>query len=164
MILAMLVLAICYKKGLTDIIDSFSLGFKKSGKLVAILLLSYVILEFAVMYPVIPTILDKVLGAKFNVFTTGLAGIITSLFTSEYQYTVNLVYSYFTTAYASNINVVSIILQSTYGLVSFFAPSSAMLLVGLSYLDIPYKDWMKYIWKFLVAMLIVIIVLAFIIA
>ena len=55
------------------------------------------------------------------------------------------------------------ILQSTYGLASFVAPSSAMLLVGLSYLDIPYKDWMKYIWKFLVAMLVVIIVMAFII-
>ena len=55
------------------------------------------------------------------------------------------------------------ILQSTYGLTSFVAPSSAMLLVGLSYLDIPYKDWMKYIWKFFVAMLVVIIVMAFII-
>lgn len=164
MLLSIVVLAICYKKGLTDIIDSFCEGFKKSGKLVVMLLLAYVILEFAVMYPVIPTIIGKILGTKFNVFTTGLAGIITSLFTSEYQYTINLVYSYFATAYASNLNVVSIIFQSTYGLVSFFAPSSAMLLVGLSYLNIPYKDWMKYIWKFLVAMLIVIIVMAFIIA
>ena len=164
MILSIIVLAICYKKGLTDIIDSFSAGFKKSGKLVVILLLAYVILEFAVMYPVIPTILGSILGDKFNVFTTALAGGITSLFTSEYQYTINLIYSQVTSAYASNINVISIILQSIYGLVSFFAPSSAMLLVGLSYLEIPYKDWMKYIWKFLVAMLVVIIVMALIIA
>ena len=164
MILSIIVLAICYRKGLTDIIDSFAEGFKKSSKLVVVLLLAYVILEFAVMYPVIPTILGSILGDKFNVLTTGLAGIVTSLFTSEYQYTINLVYSYFTSAYASNLSVISIILQSIYGLVSFFAPSSAMLLVGLSYLDIPYKDWMKYIWKFLVAMLIVIIVVAFIIA
>jgi len=163
MILAIIVLAIIYKKGLTDIIDSFCEGFKKSGKLVAMLLIAYVILEFAVMYPVIPTILGKILGDKFNVLTTSLAGIVTSLFTSEYQYTINLLYSYVTSAYQSNLNVISIILQSVYGLVSFFAPSSAMLLVGLSYLEIPYKDWMKYIWKFLLVMLVVIIVMAYII-
>jgi len=164
MLLSVIILAICYKQGLNAIIDSFAEGFKKISKVVVILLLVYVILEFAVMYPVIPTILDKVLGTKFNVFTTGLAGIITSLFTCEYQYAINLVSMYFTTNYANDLNVVSFILQSVYGLVSFFGPASAMLFVGLSYTNIKYKDWMKYIWKFLVAMLIVIVVMAFIIA
>jgi len=164
MLLSVIVLAICYKKGLDEIIESFAEGFKKISKVVVILLLVYVILEFAVMYPVIPTILDKVLGTKFNIFTTGLAGIITSLFTCEYQYAVNLVYTYFTSAYSDSVNVVSFILQSVYGLVAFFGPASAMLFVGLSFMDIKYKDWMKYIWKFLIAMLVVIIVMAFIIA
>jgi len=164
MLLSVIVLAICYKQGLNAIIESFAEGFKKISKVVVILLLVYVILEFAVMYPVIPTILDKVLGTKFNVFTTGLATIITSLFTCEYQYAVNLVYTYFTSAYSSSISVVSFILQSLYGLVAFFGPASAMLFVGLSFMDIKYKDWMKYIWKFLIAMLVVIIVMAFIIA
>ena len=164
MVLSIIVLQLCYKVSINDTIESIGEGFKKASKLVVILLLAYVILEFAVMYPVIPTIVGKVLGSKFNVFTTSIAGIITSLFTSEYQYSVNMLYSYFTSAYPDNLNVVSIILQSTYGLVSFFAPSSAIMLVGLSYLEIPYKDWFKYIWKFLVAMLVVIIVMAFIIA
>lgn len=164
MLLSVIVLAICYKQGLNAIIESFAEGFKKISKVVVILLLVYVILEFAVMYPVIPTILDKVLGTKFNIFTTGLAGIITSLFTCEYQYAVNLVYTYFTSAYSDSVNVVSFILQSVYGLVAFFGPASAMLFVGLSFMDIKYKDWMKYIWKFIIAMLVVIIVMAFIIA
>lgn len=163
MVLAIIILQICYKVSINDTIESFAEGFKKVSKLVVVLLLAYVILEFTVMYPVIPTVIGKILGSKFNVFTTTISGLITGLFTSEYQYTVNLVYSFFTTKYASDLSVVSMILQSTYGLASFVAPSSAMLLVGLSYLDIPYKDWMKYIWKFLVAMLVVIIVMAFII-
>ena len=164
MLLSVLVLQICYKVSINTVIESFAEGFKKISKLVVILLLVYVVLEFAVMYPVLPTILDKILGAKFNVFTTALSGLVTSLFTCEYQYAINLVYSYFASAYASNLSVVSIILQSMFGLVSFFAPTSAMLFVGLSYMDIPYKDWMKYIWKFIIAMLVVIIVMAFIIA
>ena len=164
MLLSVIVLAICYKQGLNTIIESFAEGFKKISKVVVILLLVYVVLEFAVMYPVIPTILDKILGAKFNVFTTAASGLIASLFTCEYQYTINLVYSYFATTYASNLSVVSFILQAIFGLVSFFGPASAMLFVGLSYTDIKYKDWMKYIWKFILAMLVVIIVMAFIIA
>ena len=163
MLLSVLVLQICYRVSINTVIESFAEGFKKISKLVVILLLVYVVLEFAVMYPVIPTILDKILGTKFNVFTTALSGIITSLFTCEYQYSMNLVYSYFASAYASNLSVVSIILQSMFGLVSFFAPTSAMLFVGLSYMDIPYKDWMKYIWKFIIIMLVVIIGMAFII-
>ena len=164
MLLSILVLQICYKVSINDTIESISDGFKKISKLVVILLLAYVVLEFAVMYPVIPTIVAKILGSKFNVFTTTLSCAITSLFTSEYQYAINMLYSYFTSAYTNSINVISIIFQSTYGLISFIAPSSAMMLVGLSYLDIPYKDWFKYIWKFLVAMLVVIIVMAFVIA
>ncbi len=164
MLLSVIVLAICYKQGINSIIESFAEGFKKISKVVVILLLTYVVLEFAVMYPVIPTILDKILGTNFNVFTTAISGLIASLFTCEYQYTINLVYSYFTTAYASDLSVVSFILQSIFGLVAFFGPASAMLFVGLSYTDIKYKDWMKYIWKFILAMLVVIIVIAFIIA
>lgn len=164
MLLAILVLQICYRPNFNTIIESFKEGFSKVSKLVVILLMSYVILEIAVMYPVIPTIIGKFLGTKFNVFTSTLAAIVASLFTSEYQYTVNLVYTYLTSSYAGNLNVVSIIFQSIYGLISFITPASAMLLVGLSYLDISYKNWLKFIWKFLVAMLVVIVVMALIIA
>jgi len=164
MILVVLILKVCYKVDFNTVLESFIEGFKKVGKLVFILLLSYTILVLSVMYPVIPTIVGKILGTKFNVITTAISGLLASLFTSEYQYTVNILYSNFASLYTENLSVISMILQLTYGFVSFFAPSSAMLLVGLSYLEIPYKNWMKYIWKFLVIMLVAIIVLAFIIA
>ena len=164
MILVVLILKVCYKVDFNTVLESFIEGFKKVGKLVFILLLSYTILVLSVMYPVIPTIVGKILGTKFSVITTAISGLLASLFTSEYQYTVNILYSNFASLYTENLSVISMILQLTYGFVSFFVPSSAMLLVGLSYLEIPYKNWMKYIWKFLVIMLVAIIVLAFIIA
>ncbi|MBQ3021492.1 MAG: hypothetical protein IJD92_04655 [Bacilli bacterium] len=153
MLLSVLVLKLCYKKSFNDVIESFGTGFKKTSKLVVILLLAYIVLEFTVMYPVIPTIISKILGSTFNIATTTISGIITGLFTSEYQYTANILYSFFTTNYANDLNVVALILQSTFGLVSFVAPTSAILFIGLSYLDIPYKDWIKHIWKFLLIML-----------
>ena len=47
--------------------------------------------------------------------------------------------------------------QSLYGLVQLVGPTSILLLIGLSYLEVPYKSWLKYIWRFIVALLIVIL-------
>ena len=58
------------QESINSVIESFAEGFKKVSKLVVILLLTYVILEFAVMYPVIPTVLGELLGTKFNVLTS----------------------------------------------------------------------------------------------
>jgi len=164
MLLAMFILQLCYRVSVDTVIDSICDGLKSVGKLVVILLMVYIVLELTVFYPVVPTIVSEILGSKFNVLTTTLSGIVTNLFTVEYQYTINMVYSNFAQLYANNLNVVSMILQLTYGFVSFFAPTSAVLLVGLSYLNISYKEWMKYIWKFLVVALALIIALAYIIA
>ncbi len=162
MLVSVFILNICYKKSFSSLLDSFGKGLKKAGKLVIVFLLAYVILEFTVMYPIIPTIVNSFLGKSFNVFTTGLAALVTSLFTGEYQYLITMIGGFFSTSYADSLSVVSFILQSVYGIVSFLTPASAMLLVGLSYLDIPYKDWFKYIWKFIIVMLIVIVLFALI--
>ena len=37
-----------------------------------------------------------------------------------------------------------------------FAPTSVGLVVGLYYLNIPYNKWFKFIWKFLIALFILI--------
>lgn len=163
MMLSILVLKLCYKVSFDDMLQSFADGFKKVGKLVVVLLLAYTILEFTVVFPTIPTIVTKILGDKFNVFTTLLSGLLSGLFNSEYQYALNLVYYNFYLLYPNNLSIVGFILQATFGLMSFITPASALLFVGLSYTDVKYKDWFKYIWKFLVIMLLIIIAIAFII-
>lgn len=161
MIITTLLLKWIYKLSLDDYLESFGEGFKKSGKLVILLLLSYLVLEFSVMYPVIPTIVDWFIGLsdKFNVVLTAVAGLFTSLFTVEYQYTVSLIGTFLKYTFADNANQIAIILQTTFGLASLIAPSSAILLMGLSYCDIKFKDWIKYIWKFVLIMFILLIVI-----
>lgn len=163
MLLAILVLTICYKVSFDDMLQAIGEGFKKSSKLVAVLLLSYTILIFAVIFPTIPTIVAKILGTKFNVFGTVLSGILAGLFNGEYQYALNAIYYNFYLLYPNNLSVIGFILQSTFGLMSFITPASALLFVGLSYTDVKYKEWFKYIWKFLLIMLVAIIAVAFII-
>lgn len=166
LLVATLILKVIYKISFDEILESFGEGFKKSGKLIVIMLLAYIVLEFSVMFPVLPTISNWFLNLtdSFNVFTTYIVGLINSLFTVEFSYTASLIGTQLATLYADSVNVIAVIMQSTYGLISFVAPTSAILLIGLSYLDIKYKSWLKYIWKFLVAMLVVTIVMALIIA
>lgn len=165
MLITIVIIKFGYKININDILTDFGEGFKKVSKLVVLLLLTYVILEFTVMFPVIPTIVDWFmhLTTKFNVIMASIAGLFTSLFTVEYQYTVSLIGSYLTSTYAEFTKQIAILLQSTYGLSNMITPASAILLMGLSYCGITYKDWFKYIWKFLLIMLILIITLMLII-
>ena len=169
MLVAILVIKIVDKMSMNEVFEAFGEGFKKVGKLVVILLMCYLVLEFAVMYPVLPTIVDWFLGLFKNasekvllVFST-IPGLFTSLFTVEYQYTLNLIGTYLTGTHEAFTSQLAYMLQSTYGLASMFSPASAILLMGLSYLGITYKEWMKYIWKFLLIMFAVIIILMIII-
>ena len=149
-----------------DVVDSFGEGFAKMAPVVIVLLFVYLILEFAVMFPVVPVIVDwfATISEKFNVVWNSIAIFITSLFGVGMQYVMSLSGTYYAAMFAGSTKVLAIIYQAMFGLVSFFAPSSAILMIGLSYLGIPYKDWMKYIWKFLVAMLLVIIIVLIIVA
>ena len=169
MLVAILVIKLVDKMSFNDIIESLGEGFKKVSKLVVILLICYLVLEFAVMYPVIPTMVDWFLGLfskasdKLVVILSTITGLFTSMFTVEYQYTFSLIGQYLATNYANFTNQIAFMLHSTYGLASMFSPASAILLMGLSYLGISYKEWMKYIWKFLVVMFVIIIILMIII-
>lgn len=63
--------------------------------------------------------------------------------------------------------VIAFVVRVMYGLVSFITPTSLFLIAGLSYLNISYKEWLKYIWKlllqiFVIALVIIIIMLLFI--
>ena len=165
MLVTTLIIKLTCKISWNDYLTSFGEGLKRSGKLVVLLLIVYNIAAFSVMFPVIPTIIDWLMSlmSKFNVVLGTIAGFITSLFTVEYRYTVQLVGGYFITTYADFAKQFTVMLQSTYGLASFLTPASVFLLIGLSYLGVSYKDWFKHIWKFVVAMFVIIVTLMLII-
>ena len=166
MLFAILLIHWFGRVNLDETIEAFGNGFAKMAPTVVVLLFVYMILEFSVMYPVVPVIVDwfATIAKGFNVVWNFIAAFITSLFSVEMQYAMNLAGSYYAANFAGSTEVMSLIFQTTFGLVSFFAPSSVILMIGLSYLKVPYKDWFKFIWKFLVAMLLVSIILIIIVA
>lgn len=154
------------KMSFDEVCESYGEGFKKISSTVLVMLMVYFILEITVMFPVVPSMIDWLdkLVDGFNVFITFIGAFITSIFSVEMQYAISLAGTYYAAAYTDALPAIAIIFQTAFGFVSFFVPSSAILMIGLSYLDIPYKEWMKFIWKFLLAILAVIIVIILVIA
>lgn len=157
-----LIIKIIYHIPFDNIIDSFGEGIKRFGKSLVLLIIIYAVLEFSILFPTIPAVVSAILGLGNNLITLFVSGLYTNLFTVDFQYTVTMVGSAF--AQFKDANVAALILQATNGIIKFFAPTSAILMVGLSMLDIKYKDYFKYIWKFLLAITVVtLIVLAILI-
>ena len=168
MLIAIIVLKFVYKIPGSKCFESFLKGCKKMCRPVIIVVLAYTVCVLSTVYPVIPTITDWLMSLckTFNVYLAALSTFIASFFSVEMRYAVSSIGTYMAGQFGSEANnpTIMLVFQSIYGLVQFFAPTSAILVLGLSYLGIDYKSWLKYIWKFLIGLLIVILVVISIVA
>ena len=102
-------------------------------------------------------------GEEFSLMGTIASSAVTSFTYSVFPQPINAFAGFFSGLDAGAISVVALIFQTIYGLVMLIAPTSVFLLAGLSYLEVPYKDWINFIWKFALAVLGIIIVVSFIV-
>ncbi len=155
MIIASIVLAIAYKVNFDKLIGTFIEGAKKMCRIVLLLVLIYVVFVITNLSPIVPTIVDWIIGLTkhFNIYLASLASMIASIFNVDLDFVAYSLGQFYVASAGSYSNVAALIMSSMHGFVGFFAPTSAMLMIGLAYLNIPYKEWMKYIWRFLVGML-----------
>ena len=101
----------------------------------------------------------------FNIATTTLTTMISSVLTGDFYYFLSTIGTVYTTAISNSdyYGVVALLIQSIFNLMMFVAPTSVGLIIGLYYLDIPYNKWIKFIWKAFVSILIVVIITALVI-
>lgn len=85
----------------------------------------------------------------FNVFSGTLTGIVGSFFYNDSLYLINGLYGFISTFDAVKLPLIVNVLQSTFGVMMFVLPVSVLLIGGLRYLNVSYKEWIKYIWIFL---------------
>ncbi len=157
--IVLLITAIIYHINFDNLIEGIYDGVKKMMKPVGIMLLIYMIFVFMYWSPVVPTIVSWIAGENFNPFTSTLAASISSLFHIDFGYTGYAVGNLLATYEGASFNIAYVIYVTINGLVSMFTPTSIVLMLGLSYCDIPYKKWFAYIWKFLLGMLVCLLVI-----
>ena len=157
-----LIIKLIYRVKFSEVFDDFISGAKKMVPMVCLIALSFSILvcayNFGFMSNLITLVSDKI---GLNLVTSTLLSAIGTLLHSDLYYTAAGVFSNITAnADESLLPVYAMTYQSIYGLVSVIAPTSLFVVFALKYFDVPYTSWVKYIWRFvLMLFLLVILVL-----
>lgn len=156
-----LLVALIGRLKVNDIIEAYGEGFKKLGKPTLLFVGTYMVMVAAYMSPFAPTITNTIFKSieTFNPFLVSIIAFIGNVFHADFGFTGYVVATYFTSTFGTNLEVIHTIFTTMYGFAGLFMPTSAVLLIGLSYLDIDYKTWIKYIWIFVVAILVILLIL-----
>ena len=159
MLIAIVILKFVYKIKWDEVFDGFAKGAKKALLPALLVVLIYTCLVLTTYDPYQLVIYKFILGLTkgFNIFTTGLVILISSIFNGDPLYAFYSVLPYFVSVVTdtNNYQLVALIFQAIYGIVTLVAPTSIPLMLTLAYTKVPYGSWLKYIWKLLVALLVV---------
>ncbi len=98
-------------------------------------------------------------GEKFSPYLNALTGFIGAFLHVDFEYSGFLLGGLYAAKYASSSNQIVAIASSMNGFASLFVPTSVLMLTGLSMTNLSYKSWLKAIWKFLIALLIVLLLI-----
>lgn len=156
-------LAIIYNIKFNDILDGFAEGAKKALTPALFVLLTYVVLVINTYHPYQLNIYKFILGKgeTFNVITSALTGIISSILNVDPSYAFQAVLPYFSgvVTNADVYPIAGILYQIMYGFAMLFAPTSIVLMGTLSFLGVSYKEWIKNVWKFLIELFVVLLII-----
>lgn len=155
-----LILMLIYRVKFDDAMDGFVYGVKKMIPAAMIAALAYCVLVCSYNNGFVETIITNA-GKEFgdNPIIHSLIVLMGSITNVDLYYTTAGVFTSIisTLSEGANLAVYGAMFQSLYGLVQIVGPTSIILIVGLSYLEVPYKTWLKYIWRFVVELLIIIL-------
>lgn len=159
LILAMIALAIVYRTKFDECFEGFVDGIKSFIVPTILTILACSVFVFVYYNPVLTTVSQLLLSATdgFNVALSGIYTMVNSLFYVDYYYLAYSVLYSITSVYddANVLSILSVMFTNLYSLVMLVAPTSVLLLVSLSISEVKYTEWIKFIWKLALTLLIV---------
>lgn len=155
-LIASLLIGKMYRIKLSNVFASMAEGAKKILPSVLLVMLVYTVVFFCGNTMSYPTIANFILGAtsKFNILFSSIAAILGSALHVDILYVAGYVIEQIAVK-TSNHTLVALLIQGFYGLTMLAVPTSAMLVLGLSYLNVSYKEWMKKSYRFILGLLII---------
>lgn len=155
--LSSLIIGFIYGIKFDDMVDGMYKGVRRVLPAAIVLLVINTIPTLTLNHPFYLTIVGKVLSYfdHFNIFISSVATFIASVFVPNISLGAAKLLPLVNATVTSDINAFSLIIQTIYGLVMLIAPTSALLMFGLSYYKIGYTEWIKYIFKLFLYILVV---------
>lgn len=163
-VITSLITALIYRIKLNDIIDAFKEGAKPMLKVAfysticSLIFMYYYNSEQG--YNFIDTIIFKIYDSSndYLVLKTAIATPISNFLLNNSIFLANGI-SNITKTLSTNTSTLSFVgltIQMTSSVASLVLPTSFILIAGLSYFDIPYLKWLKYIWKIILVLILII--------
>lgn len=166
LIVGTIILALVYKVKTDDAFDGVLEGAKKAFVPALIVILVYLGLVICYYHNFQLVIYKWIfsLTKGFNVFTSSIVAILSTVFNSDPMYAINGSLPYLTSLVTNTkvYTTIWVLYQSITSLTLFVAPTSLILLVTLYYLDIPYGKWLKTIWKLVLEILAIVLIICLI--
>ena len=167
MLLAIIVIKFVCKVKWNDIIDNFLNGAKKMIPVAGIAVLAYTVLVCAYNNGFMEYLIknaNESMGG-LNLAMTSLFTIVGSVVNVDLFYTSVGIFKPILDTFSDDamLPVLAMSFQTLFGFVMLVGPTSIILIICLTYLDIPYLTWLKYIWRFLLELFILIFVILLIV-
>ncbi len=159
MLLAIIIIKFIYRVKLDDTLDGMIDGAKKILPTAMLVTFAYTILICTYNNGFIETIISNASkGGDINFVLATFISMIGSILHVDLYYTVAGVFTPIigTVTDEAMFSAFALSFQTIYGLMGIIAPTSLLLIFALSYLDVPYTTWLKYIWRFVLSLFIII--------
>ena len=157
-IFATIIIAIVNKVKVNDLLTNFIEGAKKLLPAAFLVTVAYTVLVCAYNNGFFEQVISNY--GKFNYGVSALLAFVGSILNVDTTWITVGIYAPIVdlitdeTIYSS----VSVLLQGIFGVFSLVGPTSLLMIVGLTYLDIPYTTWLKYIWRFILYLIILVVI------
>ena len=141
---------------LDALLENALAGLKKMAKPIALVAMAYSVFVLCYWSGITNTIVNVFnTGSGFNPYMTALGNTIADFLHVDVEYTGFAFGAFYAAKYANFTQQLLTIFAATSGFVALCAPTSVFALIGLSFTKLSYKDYVKAIWKFIVALLVV---------
>lgn len=149
------VLALIYRVKINEFLDCVADGLKKSFPYAIMVILAYLVLVNIYSSGIFYTMAMGLTGKTIDLFSSSACGILSSVMYPDYgyatQFTLNAIMSTTATGYES---MFAIAFQTVYSLFLLISPTSIIVLFALYFTETRFKDWIKYIIKFFLVLLL----------
>lgn len=154
------VYVLIYKIKINDIFDTVEEGFKNAFPYAVIVVLSEIVLVNAYTSGIFFTLVSSITKKTVSLFSSSLTSAIAAILLPDYTYGTQFTFSALTGTTATNYQALAqIVFQAVYNMFLLISPTSILLLFGLKYTEVTYKEWIKYIYKYFIVLFVTVLVI-----
>lgn len=160
LLLVSLIVSLIYKIKIDDLFESVKEGIIKSLPCAAIVILSNVILVGVYNSGFFITVITAVAGMADKVLSGTTLSMLSALVYPDYTYATQFTLSTITYVISDSTYylVLAVIFEVIYSLFLLISPTSILVLMGLEKESVRYGEWIKYIYKYFLGLLILLFV------